>query len=399
MRRLFITILYSATLFSISFESNAQRERMSESLSQESIPVIDLTIKYPEKAIVLQDVADVDYIPLQKTGIFPVQGRSCNYFSDRTFITANRPEGDIFIFNTNDGSLRFRFNRKGDRDNQYSMIQELAYDEKAGEIFVIDNIKHTILVYSERGDLLRTLPVDNDVTVEKMHNYDDSSLLVCNKYIPDSLRQSENDINPFLIISKKDGSIIERIKTNFFKRRPDKLLVPNDMGTFTVSIPTRDCSLLNGKDLFIIGFCSDTLFLFSEGVLQPIFLRSTSVENETSPILVGLKSAYGEYLEMSATQYNPMDRNKFSTSTRILYNTNTGELFYPKYTNGDDLTNRSTTLPTSMDQHQKDTKTAFVSSFYLIKQLRENKLSGKLKSVAEGLKEDDNPVLMIVRYR
>ena len=39
-----------------------------------------------------------------------------------------------------------------------------------------------------------------------------------------------------------------------------------------------------------------------------------------------------------------------------------------------------------------------LEAFDLIEALEAGELSGKLKSIAEGLKEDDNPVLMVVKF-
>ena len=38
-------------------------------------------------------------------------------------------------------------------------------------------------------------------------------------------------------------------------------------------------------------------------------------------------------------------------------------------------------------------------AFDLIEALEAGELSGELKTVAEGLKEDDNPVLMVVKFK
>jgi hypothetical protein len=40
-----------------------------------------------------------------------------------------------------------------------------------------------------------------------------------------------------------------------------------------------------------------------------------------------------------------------------------------------------------------------LEAFELIEALEAGELSGELKTVAEGLKEDDNPVLMVVKFK
>jgi len=47
-----------------------------------------------------------------------------------------------------------------------------------------------------------------------------------------------------------------------------------------------------------------------------------------------------------------------------------------------------------------DADTAYMKldAFTLIEALEAGELSGELKTIAEGLKEDDNPVLMVVKF-
>ena len=40
-----------------------------------------------------------------------------------------------------------------------------------------------------------------------------------------------------------------------------------------------------------------------------------------------------------------------------------------------------------------------MEAFQLIEALEAGQLSGKLKTIAQGLKEDDNPVLMLVKFK
>lgn len=50
------------------------------------------------------------------------------------------------------------------------------------------------------------------------------------------------------------------------------------------------------------------------------------------------------------------------------------------------------------DYAQANISTVFASSYILMKLLSEDKLRGELKLVAERLKENDNPVLIVVKY-
>ena len=92
--------------------------------------------------------------------------------------------------------------------------------------------------------------------------------------------------------------------------------------------------------------------------------------------------------------YECMDKG----SGWLLYDIKTGEAFTPKFSNTDwqsDVSYKYLTFG------GKDANTAYlrIEAFDLIEALEAGELSGELKTIAEGLKEDDNPVLMVVKFK
>ncbi len=64
------------------------------------LPTIDLTKSYPKKEIVLQDIAEVEYIPLEtRDDVLIDHLFTTGYASKDTIMIANKKKGDVFIFN------------------------------------------------------------------------------------------------------------------------------------------------------------------------------------------------------------------------------------------------------------------------------------------------------------
>ncbi|MDR1369718.1 MAG: 6-bladed beta-propeller [Dysgonamonadaceae bacterium] len=86
------------------------------------LPVIDISKKYQKKDIVLQDIADIEYIPLETTDDVLLGNRpilSC--VSDKYILVHETIRGDIFVFDRT-GKIISHFNRKGQSGMEYTWI-------------------------------------------------------------------------------------------------------------------------------------------------------------------------------------------------------------------------------------------------------------------------------------
>ena len=81
-----------------------------------------------------------------------------------------------------------------------------------------------------------------------------------------------------------------------------------------------------------------------------------------------------------------------------MYNKETGDICIPKFSNKD---YRTADVFDELLFNGSDANTAYMKleAFDLIEALEAGELSGELKTIAEGLKEDDNPVLMVVKFK
>ena len=166
--KIFITFIFLClfTFSSCSGSNNKSNEqtKTKEDLVVESIvennaktPTINTNKKYPFKEIILNDLADITYIPIETNDHVLINNgiNALSHFSDKYIIIVNYKSYDCYIFDRNGKIINF-FNHKGQGPNEYLNIIGITADEVKKEIYIVDHPqKHRILVYSFDGDFIR----------------------------------------------------------------------------------------------------------------------------------------------------------------------------------------------------------------------------------------------------
>ena len=117
--------------------------------------VIDMT-KTPKKVLILEDIANIEYIPLETNDSTLVNRPRPDVVSDRYIIYRN-DNGQILVFNRKGKSL-YSFNRSGGGPEEYFKIYGgIILDEEKEELFIEDIHKAKTLVYSIDGKFKREL--------------------------------------------------------------------------------------------------------------------------------------------------------------------------------------------------------------------------------------------------
>ena len=137
------------------------------------LPIVDVLARYSEKKIILQDIADIEYIPLESNSDVLLTFPSIKYLSDKYIVAINGSRGDIFTFGR-DGKIVSHFNKRGRGPQEYNTIHSIAFDEKAEEFYISDpsSSDSKIQVYSKEGDYLRSLRFTERVRLQ-IYNSDD----------------------------------------------------------------------------------------------------------------------------------------------------------------------------------------------------------------------------------
>ena len=147
MKKLYtITLLLASMLLSCGGgKGEAQKQKVSDGLW-----TFDVTKKYPTKEIYIQDIADVDYIPLETNDSILWRGREVLYLDDDYIVGANRNNG--VYFHDGKGKALNMFNKMGQGPKEYSDMYKVQYDKKSDEIYINDMFKY--YVYDKEGNLI-----------------------------------------------------------------------------------------------------------------------------------------------------------------------------------------------------------------------------------------------------
>ncbi len=172
---------------------------------------VDVSTNYQEKELILQDIMDVEYVPLETTDEFITKGVVKAIGKDLLFVTNQSSDGDIFIFDRKTGKGLRKINRMGQGAEEYSYVSAIALDEENQEIFVSDFGIRKILVYDLSGNFKRSFKNADTSYYNDLFNYDRDHLITYKSYPT----PKENEQACHILISKQDGSITREIRIPF----------------------------------------------------------------------------------------------------------------------------------------------------------------------------------------
>ena len=364
-----------------------------------SLPVVDLSKNYPLEKLRLQDMASVEYVPLETTDDILLSGNAAlSAVGDKYILAHEFQLGDIYLFDRHTGKLKSHFNHKGGSGMEYTWIKNgTILDEKAEEIYVCSQF---IQVYSLEGKYKRTLKIncfDHDMSIL---NYDDQSLLIYDDIVIEPGREKETTHTPYRFISKKDGSPMGTLDIYFPQRVP--LAIAQQEGNmwrpYKFSYPSN---ARFGDDLMLMNVSSDTLYKLSpQKRLTPIFTRTPSVyasklRNIWMPLLTTDKfMLFGTFV---------IDFN--STGGKIpkfMYDFKTGQV--KRVSIIDHELNYGIRGPREWDSGSgtaiaKNKSAEFVSAPAMLEAYQKKRLKGNGNEVAKNLLEDDNQVVRILTFK
>ena len=363
---------------------------------------VDVTSSYPKKELILQDFMDVEYVALETTDEFLCQGL-VQAIGKEIIVAKNRiNDGDIFIFDRNGKGLR-KFNRHGRGDKEYLYIGEIILDEDSSEIFVNDRSK--ILVYDLFGNYKRSLRYDEGAKYFNINNFDKENL-ICHDASLDNTEIS--DKSPFVIVSKQDGSINKCIQITFQQKRPGTKRIEQNgiiVTAYTSNFPDKSVMPYHNSWILTV-YSNDTIFQYlPDHKILPFLARKPSIEQKNAEAFLSpeiLTERYyflqTERMEPEIQGTSPMDIYMLFPKTNLMYDRQENAIYeYTVY--NDDFSNR---MAVDIVQKTVGNEIAFslkLEAEDLVEAYENDKLKGKLKEVAANLTDDDNPVIMIAKYK
>ena len=367
---------------------------------------IDVTKNYPRKEFYLQDIAHVEYIPLETNNNTLMRFRedAVVHVSDDYIIAQNYNEGDIFVFD-GQGKSKFSFNHKGQGPSEYNVLWNMAFDEKAKEIFVSDLSNPKIHVYDVEGKYKRTLAVSSDLHDFNLYNFDDETLLVYDK--TGVFGQGIDDrgyVNkPYLRMSKNDGSIVDSLNIQLPVRLSNAAVwqVGQDGGELQIS--AMSISIINnrsyGKNFLIADWSADTIYrLTLQNELQPMIVRKPPMQNTDPKIIISNTLITDRFilLGIHAMDYDAIKKGNDISQKQLMYDFTTGETNAYRLKNKDITSSADIMFYSAMTP--ENTGITIYNTGSLLELDEKGEIRGELKEVLKSLDYEDNPVLMKVKF-
>lgn len=361
------------------------------------IPVLDVTKTYPAKDLVLQDIAEVEYIPIETREGFLVDYLRPQYIDDEIVVTTNNT-GDIMIFDRKTGKGITSFNRMGRGPGEYSRVGTVVVDKKAGEMFVTpgmysSNAAFPIHVYDMGGKHLRTLEFGSAAYSLELHDYDAEHLF---GYDPVPVRGSEPNPQPYALLSKRD-TVVTPLPVRFEGRQTMMVMITR--GEMTMATGPSDSGLTRSGDGYILSEPGiDTMWRWGggSGGLTPLMVRTPAFASMEYPIALFCWGESRDHIFLQTIERR-FDTEQGFDKVNLIYDKRAGEFHEGVLVNGDFADQRPFEFIPSAGVPAGVSVMA-LQSFELIDLHEQGKLTGRLAEIAGGLKEDDNPVMMIATF-
>ena len=403
MKKIFLGCLFAMSCMNNNQnETAAQEASISEAKPSESSEAqnanfweLDVAKDYPEKTINLEDIAEVRYVPLETTDQSLIQGIHKMATSDDKIVICDLVQNTIFIFDK-DGNFINSINKEGPGPQEYSSIQNFAVDFQKEEIYICDYpLKYRILTYSFDGGFIRESKLDQKIWPSILYNYDENHLIAYDNY---NMESENANKQPYSLINKGNGQvsplplIIENRKSNrVMTSDGDKFM------SFSIDI---DPMIKTDDGVVISDFALDTIYKYTDHKLIPIGVRKNLGQKDLSAFCA-YSSNYAllNIVKMDVDEKNIGDAPRKMDSELFLLDWKSSSISAVTIKMSDMIRRNEIRWDSySKDLHESGVAHSFRASV-LIKRLKEQRLNGNLKEIASTLNEDDNPVLMMAKFK
>ena len=405
MMKKFYLILTCAALCACGGGNKQQATATYEKMEEEttiSLPILDLEKKYPQKVITLQDIADVEYIVLESHNEALISA-PYTVVTDSMIITYSPLEDNVIFFQRN-GKFTHSFNRKGQSGKEYTGISDMRVNVATKEIYINDNLKRCVQVYTYNGEYIRTLKLKstphNGYLMGTIYNCDEEHILAEDWWNVDELKEQPTNHQPYYRISTSDGSIC-RLPLYIEKRIRDGFKwYDEESDTFgSMGVGLSPVAYIN-DELIIADFGLDTVYSYKENLLTPIAVRKNQMKSEDVPIVAGIEAITDKYYLWYACEKDI--KKTIWPDWTYLQDRRTGKCIQTKLVdkNITDKKHRFRSRPSANGYTvPKHHIMQYYPAYVLIELLEEGKLQGELKEIASKLTEEDNPVIMLAKFK
>ena len=270
----------------------------------------------------------------------------------------------------------------------------MVLDEDKKEIFIHDHFAKKIVVYDLDGNFKRSLKHDDDLYFAHIYDFDRDNLICNNYWVTD--RES------FMIVSKQDGSIIQKIQIPFDRKILMDVSTKDESKNMTYSVVPRTyypiISTPNGYVL--VEQSSDTVYQYHfDHSIVPILVRTPVIRSMDPEVFLFLSIITDHYyfMETVKKEYDFSSGSGFF-GKNLMYDTQKKAIFEYKVYNDDYSEKRVVNMKTTpVNKEIASWQSMEISQ--LITDHRKGKLKGQLMEIASQLDEESNPVIMLIKHK
>lgn len=369
-----------------------------EKSAENELYVIDISRDAPVKEMVLQDIAEVEYVRMETSDEMLWQGWSVAAFTDRYIVNYHFRSGDVLVFDRQGKGIR-KINRKGESGEEYSLYSDLLFDEEQEELYFNDPMKNKILVYTLDGTFKRALNHIPDKRYSDVRLFDSDRLIVYNNLYPD------DQINTFFTLSRETGAIEQEFAIPQMGR---KLNTQHRMTVgeqeLLVFIPNYPL-IATLPDFIVTEISNDTIFTMNRAMeLTPFIVQQPArltMESETF-LFYAFNSSNYLFLTSIEKIFKREHGNINPARKHWMYDKKEGKLYQQAIRNGDFTTEEEIAITTQQTVFSASNNKVYLQVLNagdLIEANANNQLTGRLKEIAKDLEEEDNPVILVAKFR
>jgi len=370
-----------------------------------NIITIDANENYPELNLKLSDIAEISYIPLKlgKDSILLINGaplRGVFVMSDRIFVADNNttyPKIVVYDFN---GEPLYKIGEIGRGPGELSGFFHFTVDTIKEEVYIWGTMERQLYVYSIDGQFKRSKKEFNRVLITNLENINNKTLV---GFTPDAIT--------FLPewISKKSGNRIRNSgrSITYFNKDDLSLMDIPDIGYSRIHVEktgTGFASITTTRNgSYFVSLRSDTTYFMDNSLkITPRFVDVTDY-NDKGEINIFPVLETDKYVFLTTTIAIGGNYNHNSIKY-LAYDKDQHKIFKIKNnSNKEDSGNLDAAFRDNIKilQYNKTLNSNYIVRSFGYKFLIENykSLPDKLKQITDQMKEEDNPVLMLIKFK
>ena len=360
--------------------------------------VADKNVDCPTQEIYLEDIADVDYIPLVTTDSILVNDYPPESVTPEGIAVRGGQPGELLLLDPTGQKLVGRVCRCGQGPEEYTVIYRCVVDWQRREVYIADYTH--LKAYDFAGNYLRTLLTKEEIPMLDIRNLNVDQLLCARER-----ENCETPYRPYFTLSKADGRVdtLTSIELPRFIAS-NRTVLSNDGRSYNAH---AFLPLLVGcaDRMWLTALALDTIFQINpDRSLLPVMAPLRAPTRDEEAPLLHFRGINDRYIWLSWVRRNVtvqlehmeagmredlkiyMYDRKAQTWCEPAYRCRAWNGFEPRYIFTDPLPyGYGLVMLNAMD---------------LVEAYQNDELADeRLRQIASTLREDDNPVLMRLKFK